>query len=143
VFGNVTEFFMMPNLTKSLVAQFCSFVWVGGFATLLHYLVLIFLVQIGEVRPTFASGVGCIAGAGLSYLLNYHYTFVSKISHAPAVAKFFTVAAIGLAINLGIVALATEHLSVNYLIAQVFATGSVLLWSFTANRLWTFRPTLD
>ena len=130
---------MTPSPTKSLTAQFSSFIWVGGFATLLHYLILIFLVQIGGVRPTLATGVGCIAGAALSYFLNYHYTFVSKLSHAPAVAKFFTVAAIGLTINLGIVALATENLGANYLLAQVFATGCVLLWNFTANRLWTFR----
>jgi putative flippase GtrA len=134
---------MAPNPTKSLIAQFCSFVWVGGFATILHYLILILLVQLGEIRPTLASGIGCVAGAGLSYLLNYHYTFVSTLSHAPAVAKFLTVAAIGLAINLAIVATATEKLGLNYLLAQIFATVLILLWNFTANRLWTFRPTLD
>jgi len=34
-----------------------------------------------------------------------------------------------------------QYLGVHYLLAQVFATGLVLLWNFTGNRMWTFKAT--
>ena len=131
--------YIVPLNHTSLVKQFLNFVWVGGLATALQYMVLIMLVQIGGVAPVLASAVGYTSGAGLSYFLNYHVTFASDRGHMPAIIKFFVVAGIGLAVNSFIVALVFESLGLNYLLAQVIATGLVLLWNFLANRLWTFR----
>ena len=132
---------LMPSRPSLLFRQFCSFLGVGGIATVLQYIILIILVEIVGVRPGLASGVGYAAGAGVSYFLNYRYTFVSHRRHALAMGKFFFVAAMGLAVNSAIVVVATESLGLNYMLAQVIATGLVLLWNFSANRWWTFRPT--
>ena len=35
--------------------------------------------------------------------------------------------------------MAVHPLSINYLIAQVFATGVVLVFNFVVGKLWTFR----
>lgn len=131
----------MSNRPSILFRQFCGFLWVGGVATALQYLILVVLVEVGGMGPAVASGAGYAAGAGLSYFLNYHYTYLSNRSHVPAMTKFFFVAAIGLAVNSTIVAIAAENLGLNYLLAQAIATGLVLLWNFSANRYWTFRPT--
>ena len=131
----------MSRLSPALFTQFLNFLWVGGLATALQYLVLIALVQIGGVKPILASVVGYASGAGLSYFLNYHVTFASDRSHGQAIAKFLVVAVIGLAVNSTIVTIAIGSVGLNYLIAQVIATVMVLLWNFWANRLWTFGAT--
>ena len=131
---------MMVTRRYPLLVQFVNFACVGAVATALQYLVLIVLVQFGDIRPVLASGLGYAAGAGINYLLNYHYTFASQRSHSRAMVKFLTVAMIGLLLNSLIVAVATDTLSLHYLLAQVIATGLVLMWNFVANRVWTFGP---
>jgi putative flippase GtrA len=123
-----------------LFVQLVNFVCVGAVATALQYFVLIALMQFGDLKPVLASAIGYAAGAGINYLLNYHYTFASQRSHFQAMLKFLTVAIVGLMLNSLIVAVATEELSLHYLLAQVIATGLVLMWNFFANRVWTFGP---
>jgi putative flippase GtrA len=133
---------LLMQLRRSpLMAQFLSFAWVGAIATVAQYVILIGLVQFADARPAIASGLGYAAGATVNYLLNYHYTFASNRTHLQAVMKFMIVALIGLVVNSLIVAVATERLGLFYLLAQVIATGVVLLWNFTANRFWTFGST--
>jgi putative flippase GtrA len=45
----------------------------------------------------------------------------------------------GMALNTGIVWVAVHPLGINYLVAQVFATGVVLVFNFVVGKLWTFR----
>lgn len=122
-----------------LVGQFVSFTGVGIVGTLAHYGTLISLVKLFSVRPLTASSLGFVTGAAVNYLLNYRYTFASDRPHREAVWRFLSVAAAGLLLNSTVVLFATEWLQQHYLIAQIMATGTVLVWNFTGNRLWTFR----
>lgn len=124
---------------SSIFRQFVSFAGVGAIATAGHYLILIVLVQFYSLNPTLASGIGAVAGALISYGLNYHYTFRSNSSHALSIAKFFAVAGVGLVLNSLSMLICIEVFGVYYLLSQVLATALVLIWSFAANRAWTFR----
>jgi putative flippase GtrA len=123
---------------RTLATQFMSFAGVGALATLLQYLVLVLLVYADILNAVAASAVGYIAGALLSYWLNYHYTFRSTSDHARSMAKFAIVACAGLVLNTAIMAGLTSGLHWHYLLSQVLATGIVLIWNFAANRAWTF-----
>ena len=127
----------LPSL--SIFRQFVSFAGVGAVATAAHYVILVFLVQFYQSNPTIASGIGAIAGALISYGLNYRYTFRSSNTHALSIAKFFAVAGVGLVLNSMCMLICIEVFGVHYLLSQVLATGLVLIWSFTMNRAWTFR----
>jgi putative flippase GtrA len=72
-------------------------------------------------------------------VLNYHYTFTSNKRHRETMTKFLIVALVGMLFNGLIMSVCTEALQLHYLLAQLAATGLVLLWNFTANRFWTFR----
>jgi putative flippase GtrA len=122
-----------------IIGQFVSFTGVGAIGTLAHYGTLISLVKLFSMRPLTASSVGFITGAAINYLLNYRYTFASERPHREASWRFLSVAGAGLLLNSAVVALATEILDQHYLLAQVLATGLVLIWNFTGNRLWTFK----
>jgi putative flippase GtrA len=114
------------------------FAGVGVIGTSVHYLTLIFFVQVISVDPLLSSVIGFILGALVNYFLNYHITFRSTKQHREAMIKFFTVALIGLTLNSFIMALAIKIFSLYYLSAQVTATGVILMWNFAGNRLWTF-----
>ena len=120
--------------------QFLRFATVGGIATLIQYLILIALVQGVNMHAVWASSIGFVVSAICNYLLNYRFTFRSNARHRQAMVKFFLVAGVGLVLNGLIMLVATEYLHVYYLLAQILATGLVLLWNFTGNRLWTFKP---
>jgi putative flippase GtrA len=106
-------------------------------ATAIQYAILIALVGGGLTGPTIASCIGFVVSAGANYSLNYRFTFRSRNSHAPAVLKFVLLAAAGLLLNAGLMRLLTV-MGWNYLLAQVCATGVVLVWNFFGNSLWTF-----
>ena len=71
-------------------------------------------------------------------MLNYRITFKSRKRHRDAATKFFLVAACGLALNTALMHALTGPMGLHYLLAQVGATGVVLLWNFAANQAWTF-----
>jgi putative flippase GtrA len=121
--------------------QFLLFALVGVAAAIGHYGTLILLAELAAVPPVPASAAGFVVGAVISYALNYRFVFRSDAEHLPTATRFLTVAVIGLALNSLIMALLTHWAELHYLLAQVAATLTVMLWSYGANRLWTFdRP---
>jgi putative flippase GtrA len=126
-------------IVKGLFNQFIRFSAVGVVGTTFHYLILIGLVQIIRVDAVAASIAGFTAGAFVNYFLNYHVTFRSSKCHKETILKFFSIALVGLLINSSMMAVAVKYFKVNYLFAQIFATGSVLICTFMGNRFWTFH----
>lgn len=133
----------MSNLSvfaipRRLGLQFLRFTGVGAAATLSHYAVLVALVHGLHLAPTLASALGFSVGAVVNYGLNYRFTFASDKRHTEAFTKFLIVALTGLTLNTVIMAIAIG-LGLHYLLAQVLATGLVLVWNFCGHYLWTFR----
>lgn len=126
-------------IVKHLFNQFIRFSAVGVVGTTVHYLILIGLVQIIRVDPVAASIAGFTAGAFVNYFLNYHVTFRSSKCHKGTILKFFSIAVVGFLLNSSIMAVGVKYFKVNYLFAQILATGTVLACTFTGNRFWTFH----
>ena len=124
-----------------ILRQFLKFAGVGVVGTAVQYTTLFVLVQFAGIYPVAASTAGFILGALVNYHLNYIYTFDSSKSHFEAMPKFFSVAAVGLLLNGLIMEFFISFFSFPYIIAQLIATGLVLLWNFAANRMWTFMET--
>lgn len=124
-------------MSRPLIQQFVSFAGVGAIATGVQYLILIGLAELG-MRAALASGIGYVISALLNYYLNYRYTFKSTQDHRKTLVRFFLVALVGLALNTAVMIVAVEYLHLHYLLAQILATGLVLLWNFGANARWTF-----
>jgi putative flippase GtrA len=118
--------------------QFARFFAVGAIATGCQYMILLWLVRSFQFDAAVASCTGFIASACLNYALNYSITFKSSRAHRQAFSAFAAIAGVGLLLNAGIMTLLTLHANIHYLAAQVCATVSILLWSFFANRTWTF-----
>ena len=123
---------------RALVEQFARFCGVGVLAAVAHYGALILLVAGFGAPPVPASLAGYLAGGVLSYLLNYSWVFDSDKAHRAAAPQFFAVAAVGFVLTGLVMAALTGPPALHWLLAQVLTTCVVMLWSFAANRFWTF-----
>lgn len=121
-----------------IVHQFLRFAAVGAIATLIHYSILISLMELGRISLVLSTSVGFTVGAVVSYTLNRRITFDHQPHFGRGLFKFVAIGAIGLGLNALIVselAAARTH----YILAQMVATGVVLVWNFIMARLVIFR----
>jgi putative flippase GtrA len=121
-----------------LSRQFAVFVVVGLAAAVVHYGLLIGLVETGTARPVPATLAGYVGGGIVSYALSRRYAFASRRRHREALWRFVVVAGVGFGLTGLLMAVLNGILGLPYLLAQVLTTGVVLFWSFLAHRIWTF-----
>ena len=121
-----------------LTRQFAAFFGVGVVAAVVHYGLLIGLVEAWRVDPVPAALAGYVAGGVVSYALNRRFTYRSNRPHAEATWRFALVAVVGFFLTWGFMHAFTRWLGLPYLPAQLVTTGVVLFWSFLAHKLWTF-----
>ena len=114
------------------------FACAGLAATSVHYAILVALVEIWQVGPVLATTIGFSAGAFVSYVLNRRYTFKAPGQFGHGLAKYYGVMSVGLVLNAIIVAVLSGG-GLPYLVAQIIATGAVLIWNFLTARLVVFR----
>ncbi len=122
-----------------IAAEFLRFAAVGVLATATHYSILIFLVELVHAPLILSTSIGFTAGAVVSYALNRKITFRHQPHFGRGLIKFVLVGFVGLGINALIVAALTRA-GLQYMIAQMFATGLVLVWNFSVARMIVFRP---
>jgi putative flippase GtrA len=123
----------------ALARQFSAFFGVGIAAAIVHYGLLVSLVEGYRMEAVRATLVGYVGGGIVSYLLNRRHTYASNRPHLEAGWRFALVAAVGFGVTWAFMALFVRALGLPYLPAQIVTTGIVLVWSFLAHKLWTFR----
>jgi putative flippase GtrA len=132
-----------PTGAFASLRQFGRYCGVGVAAAVAHYGTLIAAVELGALQPVAGALLGFVAGGIVSYGLNRRFTFRSRRAHAAAAPRFALIAATGFLLTGLLMAQLTGPLRLHYLAAQLVTTLVVLLWTFLANRAWTFRaPTL-
>jgi putative flippase GtrA len=121
-----------------LLRQVSAFAGVGLIAAIVHYGLLIGLVEGFGIAAVPATLAGYLGGGFVSYILNRRHVFASERPHEEASWRFILVAGIGFVLTFLFMSFFVDWLKAPYLPAQVVTTGIVALWSFAANKLWTF-----
>jgi putative flippase GtrA len=111
----------------------------GGVAAVAHFGLLIILVEWTNTNPTLASAIGFCIAIFVNYTLLYHYTFKAVGSHSVMFTRYVIVTVAMLGVNTTIFWILNEQQDVPYLMAQVVATGIVVMLNFNINRLYTFK----
>ncbi|MET0430779.1 MAG: GtrA family protein [Microvirga sp.] len=127
----------LPALIR-LVRQLVTFAGVGLAAAIVHYGLLIGLVEGAAIGPVTATLAGYVAGGGVSYGLNRVHTYDSDRPHHEAGWRFALVALVGFLLTWLFMQGFVNGLGIRYIPAQLLTTGIVMIWSFVAHRIWTF-----
>ena len=122
----------------SITRQLATYASVGVGATIVHYALLVVLVEALGWRAVPATLCGYVAGGVVAYLLNRRHTFVSDRSHAQAGGRFALVAFAGFCLTYVLMSLFVERWGAPYLPAQALTTVLAMLLTFSLNRAWTF-----
>lgn len=127
----------MPDLRTTL--RFVVYAGVGAVGTAAQYAVLIAGVRTGLATPVVGSMTGACVGAVVNYWLNHRITFRAQTGHLQALPRFAAIAVLGVAANGALMKLFTGALNLDYLLAQLAATGLVLGMTYLLNSAWTFK----
>ena len=118
--------------------SFFRFLLVGGSATALHYAIMFGLMHYELCSKGYASATGYSLSTLFNYWANARFTFGGQHKHAESMPKFVMTATAGLGIN-QLVLLSLTQLGLPVAPAQIFATGTVLVWNYVINAIWSFR----
>jgi putative flippase GtrA len=127
-----------PSTVQALLKQFSRFFGVGVIAAVVHYGLLIGLVEIARVAVVPATLAGYVAGGVASYLLNRRLTYTTTRGDVAASWRFALVAGVGFLITGAIMHVFVDRWGAPYLPAQLVTTGIVLIWSFFAHKWFSF-----
>jgi len=119
--------------------RLAGYACVGATGTAIQYLVLGTLVRTHVLGVVAASCVGALCGAIVNYGLNYRFTFRNAPPHRTAAPRFVLVAAAALGLNGALMFVLTHWTPLPWLPAQCITTACVLLLTYTASSVWTFR----
>ena len=112
---------------------------VGLIGTIVHFAVLIALVEWGHIHPVVSSTIGFIIVLVLSYLLNRNWTFSNDHSNNKSFIKYTVVSITGLLLNIFIMFTVVEIVHGSYLIGQCMVMIIVPPSNYLLNYYWTFR----
>lgn len=118
--------------------SFSRYVSVGAIATVVHYLVLVTLVELAHAEPGTAAAAGAVCGAVTAYIMNARYTFVTKCLHRYSLPRFMLVAALAAGANGLLVHLGTAVLHWHYGSVQMATTLLLVVITYQCNRRWSF-----
>lgn len=118
--------------------QFLRFALVGVAATLTHALALTLLVEACHTDATLSNGLAFALAVQITYWGQRLWVFRRKPADARGLVRFAVTAAIGLALNVAIMALVVDGLRLDYRIGFGLALLAVPLVSFILSRKWVF-----
>ena len=126
------------------LGRFLMYAAVGAAGTAGHYAFLITAVSLGLLAPVPASVVGALVGAVINFVLNAVVTYRGHAhphSHLawPTAARFFATAGVAAAVNGAAMSVLVNGLRLDYRLAQVLVTGTLLCATYVVNSLWTFQ----
>ena len=126
---------------RDLISQGGRFALIGVIATLVHFVVIVLLVEIlGLLTPTPSTVIGSIFGITVAYLGNYWFVFRLDDQRHDLYAPRFVVTYLGvMAIHAGMMYLFVDVLYLKYAYGFIVATVFSATTTFLANRLVVFR----
>lgn len=116
--------------------QFIRSIFVSGVALVFDFGLLIFLKQDLKVYYLLAATISFIVGVIVNYYLSIWWVFADhKLpSRKYEFAIFVIINAIGLALNLAIIAAVVQIFGKNYIVAKAISTVIVFFWNFAGRK---------
>ena len=126
-------------MKRVTIQRFLRYAFVGAIGTSAQYAVLAALVLTRTCSALKASCLGALAGALVNYALNYTMTFRSTGPHRRSAPRFLVVAVMAIVLNSVSMSVLMQTFHLPWLAAQGMTTVCLLLLTYSASSLWTFR----
>jgi putative flippase GtrA len=120
-------------------SQWLRFALVGASNTVLYAVAYMSLGRLG-VHYVVASILAFVIGALNGYVLNRRWTFRSRASRVPELARFACAQLLGVVASLALLASLVELAGFHHLAAQAVAFPVASLLTFALSRAWAFAP---
>lgn len=124
------------DLKMKKVKLFTGFSVIGGLNTLIHFVVVVMLVEAVKLHPVVSNVAGFILANTFSYWANSRLNFKTQMSYQ-RYAKFLTVSVLGLLITIFMSSLA-EWLQLHYLFGLLFIFITMPVLTFIMHYKWTW-----
>lgn len=127
--------------TDNWFIQFFRYFFVGGFAFLVDYGLLVLLTEVFGLHYLVSATISFIAGLVVNYLLSTSWIFrKSTLENKWAEFLIFAViGVIGLGLNNLLLYLLTDKLHIHYMISKLITTALVMIWNFGARKIVLFN----
>jgi putative flippase GtrA len=117
---------------------------VGLLGTLIHWGVLILLVEAWDFDPVWGTTIGFIVTLLVSFILNNEWTFMASVARSnvkPFIRfmRYVVISLFGLLLNTGIMYLFVHIWELPYLVGQCVSLFVVPLSNYMFNSKWTFQ----
>ena len=139
----------MKDLLHKLFVQPTTNIWlqllrsgfVGGVAFVADYGTLFVLTHYAGVHYLWSAGIAFAVGLTVNYLLSISWVFNQNRSAKPWVEflVFALIGIVGLGLNELIMYVATDLMSLHYMLSKLISTAIVFCWNFFARKLIIFK----
>lgn len=130
----------LTSASARLSQRLVFFTGIGGFAALVHILVVMNLVTYVNLHPLIANVFAFLIAFNVSYLGHKYLTFANIGEQKQlSLPHFFLVASSAGLINEGLYYLLLSYTQINYLIALILVLGLVAVYSYILSHFWACR----
>lgn len=128
-------------VSSDLMAKFAGYFLVGGVSAIADFSFFSLFLYGAQMHYLAAGTLSFILATALNYVLSVRYVFRDggRPRHHEVVLVYFA-SAVGIAINLTVLALAIEIAELHPLIGKIGGTGAAFGWNFSSRYFWIFRP---
>ncbi|MBI9012896.1 MAG: GtrA family protein [Clostridiales bacterium] len=128
-------------LSKEWFPELIRYVFAGGIAFVLDFLVLMVLYKVFDVYYLTATALGLIVGLFTTYLLSIKWVFNNRAvsNRTSELSLFLLIGSIGFLINEYVIWVSVEALFLSVPVSKVVATAIVFFWNFTARKVILFK----
>lgn len=127
--------------TDNWFIQLFRYFFVGGFAFLVDYGLLVLLTEVFGLHYLVSATISFLAGLVVNYLLSTSWIFrKSTLENKWAEFLIFAViGVVGLGLNNLLLYLFTDKLHIHYMISKLLTTAIVMIWNFGARKIILFN----
>jgi len=126
-------------MNKEQVTQIAKFLTIGSFAAVVHFSVVVLLVQLFHYVPLIANVAGFVVSFQLSYWGHRLWTFSdTMVSHREAYPKLVVVQVVNFSVNESLYFLFLS-LGLPYQLALLIVLAILPVFTFITSKFWVFQ----
>jgi len=129
--------FIFEFLERYLAPSLIKYYLIGGIAVVLHFLIVIFIVEQWLLHPSAANAIAFVLATIFSNIANTYWSFETKVSRT-IFLRFWSVALLGLCLAV-LISSTAEYFGLHYLVGILLVVSVTPIVSYTLHKNWTYK----